>query len=69
MLLLHHIGVAFLLVTLTLWLECGGIAWLITWAQRAVAGDIHKVGSFRSAALVVRVTTAVIALQGEQVLV
>ena len=69
MLLLHHIGVAFLLVTLTLWLECGGITWLITWARRAVAGDIHKLGPFCSAALVVRVTTAVIALHGLQVLV
>jgi hypothetical protein len=70
MLLLHHLGVvAFLLVTLTLWLECGGIAGLIAWVRRAVAGDIHKLGPFRSAALVVRVTTAVIALHGLQVLV
>jgi voltage-gated potassium channel len=42
---------------------------LITWARRAVAGDIHKLGPFRSAALVVRVTTRVIALHGLQVLV
>src|SRR6266446_3682655 len=69
MLLLHHLGVAILLVTLTLWLECGGIAGLIAWARRAVAGDIHKWGPFRSAALVVRVTTAAIALHGLQVLV
>jgi voltage-gated potassium channel len=69
MLLLHQLAAAFLLVTLTMWLECGGIATLITWARRAVAGDIHKLGAFRSAALVVRVTTAVIALHGLQVLV
>ena len=67
--LLQQLGVAFLLVTLTVWLECGGIARLITWARRAVAADIHKLGPFRSAALVVRVTTAVIALHGLQVLV
>ena len=67
--LLHQFGAASLLVTLTVWLECGGIALLITWARRAVAGDIYKLGPFRSAALVVRVTTAVIALQGLQVLV
>jgi len=60
---------AFLLVTLTMWLECGGIAGLITWARRAVAGDIQKLGPFHSAALVVRFTTAVIALHGLQVLV
>src|SRR5579871_6986721 len=69
MLLLHQVAAAFLLVTLTMWLECGGIATLITWARRAVAGDIHKLGPFRSAALVVRVTSAVIALHGLQVLV
>jgi voltage-gated potassium channel len=67
--LLHQLGTALLLVTLTLWLECGGIAGLIAWARRAVAGDIHTLGPFRSAALVVRVTTAVIALHALQVLV
>jgi uncharacterized membrane protein len=67
MLLLHQLGATLLLVTLTLWLECGGIARLMTWARRAVAGDIHKLAPFRSAALVAQVTTAVIALHGLQV--
>jgi voltage-gated potassium channel len=66
---LHQLGAILLLVTLTLWLECGGIARLITWARRSVTGDVHKLGPFRSAALVVRFTTAVIALHGLQVLV
>jgi voltage-gated potassium channel len=66
---LHLLGATLLLVTLTLWLECGGIARLITWARRSVTGDVHKLGPFRSAALVVRFTTAVIALHGLQVLV
>jgi len=69
MILLHQLGVAFLLVTTTVWIECVGIARLIAWARRAVAGDVHKLGPFRSAALVVRVTTAIIALHGLQVLV
>jgi voltage-gated potassium channel len=69
MALICQIGTAFFLVTLTMWLECGGIATLITWARRAVSGDIQELGPFRSAALVVRVTTAVIALHGLQVLV
>jgi voltage-gated potassium channel len=69
MIFLRQIGAAFLLITLTLWLHCGGITTLITWARRAVAGDIHKLGPFRSAALVVRVTIAAIALHGLQVLV
>ena len=59
---------AFLLVTLTMWLQCGGIALLITWARGAVTGDIEKLGPFRSAVLVVRVMTAVISLHGFQVL-
>jgi hypothetical protein len=58
MLLLHQLGAVFFLVPLTMWLECGGIATLITWARRAVAGDIQKLGAFRSAALVVRFTAA-----------
>jgi voltage-gated potassium channel len=69
MALIRQLGTAFLLVTLTLWLECGGIAWLITWTRRAAAGDLHKLAPFRSAALVVRVTTSVIALHGLQILV
>jgi voltage-gated potassium channel len=65
---LHQLGATLLLVTLTIWLECGGIARLITWARRSLAADVHKLGPFRSAALVVRFTTAVIALHGLQVL-
>lgn len=66
--LLHQLGAAFLLMTVTLWLECGGVAWLIIWTRQAVAGGIHKLGPLRSAALVVRVTTAIMALHGLQVL-
>jgi hypothetical protein len=62
-------GAAFLLVALTLWLQCGGIAALIVWVRHAVAGDIHQFGPFHSAALVVRVTTAVVALQVLEILV
>jgi voltage-gated potassium channel len=68
MIFVHQLGAAFLLVTLTLWLQCGGIAALITWVRRAVAGDIHNLGPFRSAMLVVQLTTAVIAVHLSQVL-
>lgn len=68
MLLLHQLGAAFLLVTITLWLQCGGIAVLITWVRRAVAGDIHNLGPFHSAVLVVQLTTAVITVHLSQVL-
>jgi voltage-gated potassium channel len=66
--LVHQAGTALLLVMLTISLQCGGIAMLITWARGAVTGDIHKLGPFRSGVLVVRVTTAVISLHGFQVL-
>jgi len=42
MIFLRQIGAAFLLITLTLWLQCGGIAKLITWTRSAGAGDIHR---------------------------
>jgi voltage-gated potassium channel len=68
MVLIRQIGTAFLLLILTLWLQCGGIAALITWLRRAVARGIHMLGPFHSSALVVRLTTTLIALHGLQVL-
>jgi hypothetical protein len=59
-----EIGTAALLLILTLWLQCGGIAVLIIWIRRAVASDIHRLGPFRAATLVVRLATAVITLHG-----
>ena len=57
-------GAAFLLVTLTLLLQCGGLAVLVAWARRALASEIQKLGPFRSAALIMRFTTAGIVLNG-----
>ena len=51
---LHQLGAAAFLVTLTLWLQYAGFTALITWIRRAVASDIHELGPFRSAALVVQ---------------
>ena len=65
----YKIGAVFFLLMLTLWLQCGGIAALISWMRRAVPGDIQKLGPLRSAVLVVRVTTALIALHGLEVLI
>jgi voltage-gated potassium channel len=62
MIFLQQAGIALLLVALTLWLQCGGIAALITWVRTAVAADIHKLGPFHIAALIVRLITAVVAL-------
>lgn len=41
---------------------------LIFWVIRVVAGDLHKLGPFRSAAIVVRLTGAVIVLHGALIL-
>jgi voltage-gated potassium channel len=68
MIFIYQVGAVFLLVELTLWLQCSRIATLITWVKRAMAGDIHRWGPLRSAVLVVRVTTAVVVIHGLQVL-
>jgi hypothetical protein len=59
---------AVLLVILTLWLQCAGLAALIFWVRRAVAGDLHRFGPVRSAALVVQLTAAVIVVHGVLIL-
>lgn len=61
---LHQLGAAVLLVTLTLWPQYAGFTALIAWIRRAVASDIHELGPFRSAALVVQFTAAVIVPHG-----
>jgi len=66
--LLREIGIAVRMVIVTLWLQSVGLAVLILWIRRAVAGDLHRLGPFRSAALVVRLTSAVIVLHGVLIL-
>lgn len=66
MTLTYQIAAAVVLVTLTLWLQCGGLVALIAWVRRG-APEIHKLRPLHSAVLVVRITTAMIALQGLEV--
>jgi voltage-gated potassium channel len=68
MTLFREIGTPVLLVILTLWLQSAGLAALIFWVRRAVAGDLDRLGPFRSTALVVQLTTAVIVLHGVLIL-
>jgi voltage-gated potassium channel len=56
------------LITLTLWLQSAGVTALVTWVRRALSGDMHKMGAFRFAALVVRLAMAVVVLQGLEIL-
>src|SRR6266481_9726423 len=68
MTLFREIGTTVLLVILTLWLQTDGLAALIFWVRRAVAGDLHRLGQFRSNALVVQLTATVIVLHGVLIL-
>jgi voltage-gated potassium channel len=68
MIFLHQAGAAVVLITLTLWLQCGGIAALVAWARHALAGEIHNAKPVHIAVLVVRFTAAVIILQGLEIL-
>ena len=68
MIFFPQIGTAVLLVILTLWLQCAGLAAIIVWVRRAVVGDLHRLGPFRAAALVVRLTAAIIGLHGVLIL-
>ena len=63
-----EIGVAACMVMVTLWLQSVGLAALILWIRRALASDLHRLGPFRSAVLVVRLTAAVIVLHGVLIL-
>jgi hypothetical protein len=68
MALIREIGIAVGIVIITLWLQSVGLAALIHWVRHALASDAHRLGPFRSAALVVRLTAAVIVLHGVLIL-
>src|SRR6266481_10186021 len=55
-------GATVVLVTLTLTLQCAGMASLITWARTSLVPDNHRLGPFRSALLMLRFITAFIVL-------
>ena len=65
---LHRVGAELLLITLTLWLQSAGVAALIAWVRRALREEMHTMGAFRLAALVVRLATAVVVLHGLEIL-
>ena len=64
MILFNHIAAAVLLVSLTLCLQCAGVATLIEWLKRVLTRDIHKRGPVYSATLAVKSTVAIIILHG-----
>ena len=62
MTIFHQAAAAVLLLILTLWLQCAGVAALIEWLKRLMARGIYKFGSIRAAALVMQTTVAMIVL-------
>ena len=59
---LREASAAIMLVTLTLLLQCAGIAALISWGRTSLAPEVHRLGPIRSAMLMVRFITAFIVL-------
>ena len=64
MTLFNQIAAAVLLLVVTLWLQCAGVAALVEWLKRVLTGDTHDFGPLHSAALVVKSSVAVIVLHG-----
>ena|ERR1700704_3099641 len=62
MIFIRQASAAAVLVTLTLLLQCAGIAALISWGRPTLAPDVHRLGPIRSAMLMVRFITAFIVL-------
>jgi len=65
---LSQASAAAILLTLTLLVQCGGMAALINWGIIHFARERHKLGPVRSAALIVRLTSVMIALHISQIL-
>ena len=68
MTLFHQFAAAVLLVIVTLCLQCAVVAVLINWLRRFMTRHIYELGPIRSAALVLRLTIAIILLQGVVIL-
>jgi voltage-gated potassium channel len=68
MLFVQQLGVALFLVTITLWLHCWGDRHANNLGTTGCGRRYSQTWADRSAALVVRVTTAMIAVHGSEVL-
>jgi voltage-gated potassium channel len=62
MIFVREASAAVVLVTLTLSLQCTGMAALISWGRTSFAPDVQRLGPIRSAVLMVRFITAFIVL-------
>jgi voltage-gated potassium channel len=64
----REVSAAVALVTLTLFLQCAGMAGVIVWAGPSLARDAVRLGAIRSAMLVMRLMTAFIGLHVLEIL-
>ena len=55
-------GTAVFLVTLTLWIECTGIAVLVHWARASIQRGVARLSSWHAAILMIRFSTLVTVL-------
>ena len=65
---LHEIGIAVRIVIIHCGCSLSGSQRSYIWVRHALASDAHRLGPFRSAVLVVRLTTAVVVLHGVLIL-
>lgn len=68
MTLAHEAGTAVFLVTLTLWIQCAGIAVLIHWARTSIDRGIAHLSVLYAAGLMIRFSILVIVLHFLQIL-
>jgi voltage-gated potassium channel len=68
MTLFNQLAAAILLLSLTLGLQCAGIATLIEWLKRVLTRDMHKHGPVYATSLVVKSTIAIVILHGLAIL-
>jgi voltage-gated potassium channel len=60
-------GIAVFLVTLTLWIQCAGIAVLIHWARASIERGVARLSSLHAAGLMIRFSILVIVLHFSQI--
>jgi len=68
MIFFHQNGATVVLVTLTILLQCAGMAALIQWIKAQFPNGIHQLGLFRSFLLVVRFTSLLVCLHMSEIL-
>jgi voltage-gated potassium channel len=65
----RQVGAAAILVSLTLWVQCAGMAVLIHWAKAVITRGIKGLYAWHSAVLMIRFTVAMIVLHALQILI